>query len=250
MVGLIGGLGADVHQVGASWAEADAHMREELMSKDETAVYVPPFDHPDIWDGASTMVDELAEMDEPIHGIVCSVGGGGLLNGLMAGLESRPWDEKPRVMAVETSGADSLNLCVRTGEHATLDAITSIANTLGARRVSRRAYDWLANENLSSVVVRDWEAAMSCVRFADDARFVVEPACGASIAPAYFKSESGENRLRSAFEREGVAWSDHNVVLIVCGGRGASLEVLGEYVEKYGELAAAAKAPATNGTAS
>lgn len=250
MVALIEARGADVHQVGASWAEADAHMRDELMSKDESAVYVPPFDHPDIWDGHSTMVDELAELDVPLHGIVCSVGGGGLLNGIMAGVEARSWAEKPRILAVETAGADSLNLCARTGEHAMLDGITSIATTLGARRVSRQSYEWLSSENLSSIVVHDWEAAMSCVRFADDARFVIEPACGATIAAAYFRGEAGENRLRTAFGREGLEWKDHNVVLIVCGGSSASLELLRQYAQKYGDIAAAAAAPVTNGAPS
>lgn len=250
MVAMIRGRGAEVHQVGASWAEADAHMREELMSKDDSAVYVPPFDHPDIWDGASSMVDELAEQMGSIDGIVCSVGGGGLLNGIMAGLEAHQWARKPRVLAVETAGADSLNLCARTGQHASLDAITSIAVTLGARRVSRRAFDWLASEHLSTMVVHDWEAAMSCVRFANDARFVVEPACGATIAPAYFAGAEGENRLRGAFGREGVEWAKQNVVLVVCGGCSASLDVLGQYAEKYGAMEAAARSPGVNGVAS
>lgn len=253
MIAKIRGLGARVHQVGASWAEADEHMRTKLMSKDESAVYVSPFDHPEIWAGAATLVDELVvQMEGPVHGIACSVGGGGLLNGIMQGLEGLSWPagRKPRVLAVETEGADSLNLCVRTGEHATLEAITSIATSLGARRVSKRSYEWLASENLSSIVVKDWEAGMSCVQFADDARFVVEAACGATIAPAYFKGEGGENRLRKAFEVEGVEWKDHNVVLVVCGGSNVSLSVLDGYAKKYGKAAEAAGAPATNGSSS
>lgn len=250
MVAKIRGLGASVHQVGASWAEADEHMRTQLMSKDEMAIYVPPFDHPEIWTGAATLVDELVvQMEGPVHGIACSVGGGGLLNGIMQGLDTLSWSagRKPRVLAVETEGADSLNLCVRTGSHAKLDAITSIATSLGARQVSKRSYEWLASENLSSIVVKDWEAGMGCVRFADDARLVVEAACGATIAPAYFGGEGGVNRLRRAFEVEGVEWKEHNVVLVVCGGSNVSLSVLERYKEKYGGMAEAAGAPAGNG---
>lgn len=254
MISVIRSRGASVHIFGASWAEADAHMRDEHMAHDPAAVYVPPFDHPDIWDGHSTLVAELSELGAPVHGVVCSVGGGGLLNGIMAGLETWTPTTKPRVLAVETAGADSLNLCARTGTHASLDAITSIATTLGARRVSRRSFDWLRasadNNDLSSIVVHDWEAAMSCVRFADDARIVVEPACGATLAPAYFADQHGANRLRTAFERDGLEWAEHNVVLVVCGGSSASLEALGEYREKYGALADAATAPAANGVAS
>lgn len=251
MIAKIRGLGATVHQVGASWAEADEYMRTELMSKDESAVYVSPFDHPEIWTGAASLVNELVvQMDEPVHGIACSVGGGGLLNGIMQGIESLSWStgRKPRVLAVETEGADSLNLCVRTGKHATLDRITSIATSLGARRVSEKSYEWLSSENLSSIVVKDWEAAMSCVRFADDARFLVEAACGATIAPAYFGGEGGMNRLREAFEVEGVEWADHNVVLVVCGGSNVSTGILEGYREKYGGMAEGVEPPAADGS--
>ena len=52
-------LGADVVQIGNHWSEADAHLREELLGKDENGVYVPPFDHENIWEGNSTISDEL-----------------------------------------------------------------------------------------------------------------------------------------------------------------------------------------------
>ncbi|PKS05344.1 hypothetical protein jhhlp_008718 [Lomentospora prolificans] len=245
MIAKLHDLGAEVHQVGASWAEADAHLREVVMAADPAAVYVPPFDHPDIWAGAATMVDEIVvQMDVPVHGIVCSVGGGGLLNGVMAGVESMRWPagQKPRVLAVETDGAASLHECVRTGTHATLDAITSIATSLGARKVSRKSYEWLQSENLTSVTVQDWEAAMSCVRFADDARFVVEAACGATLAPAYFSGPQGVNRLREVFGKPDVPWDEHNVILVVCGGSAVSLDVLDKYRREYSDAAAAATA--------
>jgi len=245
MVTKLRDLGAEVHQVGASWAEADAHLRDVVMASDPDGVYVPPFDHPDIWTGAATLIDELVvQMDVPVHGIVCSVGGGGLLNGVMHGIEATPWPagQKPSVLAVETEGAASLNECVKTGNHATLDAITSIATSLGARKVSEKTYEWLQSEILHCITVKDWEAAMSCVRFADDARFVVEVSCGATIAPAYFAGSDGENRLRKAFEKPSLPWDEHNVVLVVCGGSSVSLDVLDKYRNEYGHLAAAATA--------
>ncbi|KKY20246.1 putative serine family amino acid catabolism- protein [Diplodia seriata] len=52
MIGRLRAAGAhDVVQVGATWAEADAHLRDvELRraeERGETGVYVPPFDHED-----------------------------------------------------------------------------------------------------------------------------------------------------------------------------------------------------------
>ena len=62
---------------------------------------------------------------------------------------------------------------------------------------------------VQSVVVSDAEAINACVRFADEHRCLVEPACGASLALAYSRPES--------LEEFG------SVVIVVCGGIGISL---------------------------
>ncbi|OTB06129.1 hypothetical protein M426DRAFT_319202 [Hypoxylon sp. CI-4A] len=240
MIDKIRLLGAKVHQAGAHWALADAHLRAELLARDPDGVYVPPFDHADVWDGASSIVDELAAQlpaESQPDAVVCSVGGGGLLNGIMAGVQRNyggDGKKKPTVIAVETVGADSLNASLRAGELVTLPGITSVAISLGAPRVSERAFRWAREEarHLKSVVVPDADAALGSVRFADDARMLVEAACGATVAMAY----NGE-LLRRTMGCEGVSdaeWRGKNVVLVVCGGLNVSLGLLGEYRERFG----------------
>src|SRR5437016_5470573 len=58
-------LGASVVQHGRNSPEADAFLRREFLppggGTDPTGalpVYVPPFNHPDVWSGAATLVDE------------------------------------------------------------------------------------------------------------------------------------------------------------------------------------------------
>ncbi|KAI1214647.1 pyridoxal-phosphate dependent enzyme [Annulohypoxylon truncatum] len=234
-------LGAKVHQVGSNWALADAHMRSELLAHDPAGVYVPPFDHPDIWEGASTIVDELVNQVKPynvsqIDGIICNCGGGGLLNGIMTGVEknfpSPHQKSKPKVLAVETLGADSLNASVLAGHLVTLPAITSIATSLGATRVSEESFRWTQEASyLSSLVVSDAEAVAGTLRFADDARMLVEVACGATIATVY----NGD--LRRVLGGEGLTdeeWRGKNVVVVVCGGSNVSLEALRAWEEEFG----------------
>ncbi|KAI0851612.1 tryptophan synthase beta subunit-like PLP-dependent enzyme [Daldinia vernicosa] len=234
-------LGAQVHQVGPNWALADSHLRTALLARDPTGIYVPPFDHPDIWAGTSTIVDELAaQLGVPrVDGIACSCGGGGLLNGIMAGVRKHYTDvgvKEPTVLAVETVGADSLNASVKAGALVTLAGITSIATSLGAPRVSERTFRWSqeAAGHLKSLVVTDAEAVMGAVRFADDARMLVEVACGATLATVY----NGDlRRVVGGEGEEGISdeeWSRKNVVVIVCGGVNVTLEMLRSYGEKYG----------------
>lgn len=268
MVGKLRELGAEVVQTGASWAEADAHLRECFLApgkketnggepRDLRKVYVPPFDHPDIWAGVSTLVDEIARdmvvrhPGEPVDAIVCNVGGGGLLNGIMEGLERRGkmlarrrgegaamnGDSDgglamPKVLAVETVGAESLHASVRAGEMVTLPGITSIATSLGARRVSEKTWEWVqkAGANLISSTVTDAEAARACVRFLDDARILIEVACGATVATAY----NGDLRRHLGKGLTDEEWATRNVVLVVCGGSNISLEILEKYKQTYG----------------
>jgi len=55
--------------------------------------------------------------------IVASVGGGGLMNGVLMGLEKVGWSDIPCI-AMETVGADCLNASIKAGKLVTLPDIT------------------------------------------------------------------------------------------------------------------------------
>lgn len=174
-------IGATVIVTGKVWDETN---QAALQACEQPgAVYIPPFDHPDIWNGNATLIDELAgTLDFDV--VLCSVGGGGLLSGIVQGLHRNGLAHIP-VIAVETEGAASLHASVQAGELVTLPAITSIATTLGARRVAQQAFDWTQKHEIHSVTVSDAQAVAACLAFADDMRTLVEPACGATLAVAY-----------------------------------------------------------------
>ncbi|EGO61165.1 hypothetical protein NEUTE1DRAFT_76967 [Neurospora tetrasperma FGSC 2508] len=233
------GLGATVVIHGSSWFEADTHLREgEKTQKKTKQVYVPPFDHEDIWSGAATLMDEVAEQMRVVHrayvdAVVCNVGGGGLLNGIMEGVWEVGGGKEPRVLAIETVGADSFNQSVKAGELVKMKQITSIASSLGAVQVSKKTWEWsqmVGGENLVSATVTDAEAAMASVRFADEHRMLVEVSCGATLATAY----NGDLRRYLGKGLSDEEWRNVNVVMVVCGGSHVSVDVLKAYREKYG----------------
>ena len=222
MIAKIKNAGAtDVIQIGASWAEADKYLREELLVKDKNGIYVPPFDHEDVWDGAATIIEELAEKPDAV---VCSVGGGGLFCGLMRGLETRGWGDV-KVLALETKGAESLHKSLETKDLIKLEKITSIATSLGAIKVAEKAFEYGQRENVRSAVLEDREAVMGCWRLADDERLLVEPACGVNVALCY------NGRLKKLLPE---LTSESKVVIVLCGGANVTLEVLIEWREKFG----------------
>ena len=196
-------LGARVLMEGAAWDDTDVFCRE-LCRKDPSLAYLPPFEHPMIWEGHSTIVDELAaECEEEPDAIVLSVGGGGLLNGVALGLKRHGW-EKTKVIAVETVGVDSLYQAYQAGKLVTLPEISSIAKSLGAKCVSPTALSH-AQEGLAIPCrVTDEQAVRACLFFADEQRVLVEPACGASLSLVY--------------EQMDCLAPFRNIVVIVCGG--------------------------------
>ena len=239
MVSKLKTLGVEVVQRGLHWSEADTYLREELLSKDNEGVYVPPFDHADVWAGNGTIIDEIEEMfaerGEGYDAIVCSVGGGGLFCGIMDGLSRhgrlrRLGDRGGvKIMAMETAGADSLSYSLKQKKLSRLPVITSIATSLGATQVAAKAYEWSQRPEVTSCVFSDAEAAMGSVCFADDERILVEAACGVSIAPAY------NDTLRTLLfpELSDEEFERLNIVLVVCGGSNVTLQVLEGYRRKY-----------------
>jgi len=211
-------LGAEVIVAGGVWDEAN---QEALRLCGEAgSVYVPPFDHPDIWDGNATLIDEAARQIEggAFDAVVCAVGGGGLMAGVLHGLHRNGLQHVP-VIAAETEGAASFAAAIDAGEPVTLPAITSIAGSLGAKRVADEAYAWTRRHEIKSAVVSDADAVDACLRFADDMRLLVEPACGAALAVAY-----GKLPQLAPFKRP---------LIVVCGGIGVDLGKLAAWKTQY-----------------
>lgn len=75
-------------------------------------------------EGHTSLVKELEQdLREKPGAIVLSVGGGGLLNGVVEGLRRAGWADVP-IVAMETMGAHSLNAAMKAGELVTLPEIT------------------------------------------------------------------------------------------------------------------------------
>jgi L-serine/L-threonine ammonia-lyase len=212
--------GAMVVVYGSVWDETHLEAMRYLSQLEAgTGFYVHPFDHPDIFIGHSSVVDEIvSEIGEP-DVIICSVGGGGLLSGIVTGLLKTM--RKTIVLAVETDGAASFSAAVKADRLVSLDEITSIAKSLGAKTVSEatlRLRNEYGRNAIRSVVVTDKDAILGVTQFADLYRFLVEPACGASLALAF---------LPELFQHAVPECNTSMIVVIeVCGGIQVNLDMI------------------------
>jgi L-serine/L-threonine ammonia-lyase len=200
-------MGAKLTVNGKSWAEA--HEFALNLANEQDSVYVHPFDHPLLWEGHSSMVEELHEsIAEPDY-IVLSVGGGGLFCGVMQGLEKVGWNNT-KVICAETEGAASFAKSIAAGHQISLESIDSIAGSLGAKRIADKAWELAQSKNVIPYLCSDAEAVEACIALLDEYRLVTEPACGAALSV-----------LKSPIIADA-----ESIVFIVCGGAAMTAEKL------------------------
>ena len=209
---------AEVTIQGETWQEAHT---VALRLAASNGAYIHPFDDPWVWAGHATIIDEVRQSHLFPDVIVLSVGGGGLLCGVIEGLHRNNMSHVP-ILAVETQGADSLSASLKEGRHLEIEDITSIATTLGAKKVAKAAFDWCQKHHVVSHVVTDRDALDSCLAFSIDHRLLVEPACGASLAAIYHPFAFLDDK--------------ECVLVIVCGGAGVSISQLEAWKRQLDEM--------------
>lgn len=103
--------------------------------------------------------------DGPPAAIICPVGGGGLLNGVITGLQEIGWKEVP-VIAVETHGSNAFQASVVAGKLVTLPKLTTIASSLAAKSVSSKSLELSLAHPVVPFAVSDGMAADAVRLFA------------------------------------------------------------------------------------
>jgi len=201
--------GAEVIVHGKVWDDANQKAME--LAQGTHIEYVPAFDHPVLWEGHSSMIDEILEDCPQVDTLVTSVGGGGLLAGILTGL-IRHDRMDCRIVACETRGAASFSAALAAGHPVRLPSIDTVATSLGAAQVAAWPVQHILDFTYEFVVLSDDEAIMGVVRYANDLRQLVEPACGVSLAIGYL-------------DHPAIAGA-RDVVIVVCGGVNISAQMV------------------------
>lgn len=212
---LIQGAGATLTIVSGNWGQAHEAALADVGPED---AMVHPFDDPLLWEGHATLVDELAHQIQKPQAIVCAVGGGGLLCGVVEGLHRNGWEDVP-VVAVETRGAASLAAAIQADKPVDVSPISTVATSLGAPIICEQALRWSRRHPIVSVVVEDDEAICGSLALLRSHRILTEPACGAAIA-ALGKSLPLINDAAS-------------VAVVVCGGVGTDEQQLAAWMSRF-----------------
>lgn len=192
-------------------AFAEAHRLQE-----NGKVLVHPFDDPLVAAGQGTIGLEILEDLPDVTHVYISIGGGGLITGVASALKAiKP---ETTVIGVETHGADAMAQSLAAERLVELPAITSIARTLGAPKVSEFT---LSNvrELVQEVTVVDDAATVDALIFIlERTKYLVEPAAACCLVAA----EQHRERFQPIDQ----------VVLLLCGGN-VSFEDLSAFRQRF-----------------
>lgn len=179
----------------------EAFERAEALSRAEGLSLIHPFEGLTTALGSATLGLELVEQVPDLEAVVVPIGGGGLAAGVAAAVKQlRPGC---KVYGVEPVGADTMRRSLEAGRPVGIEAVRTIADSLGAPYALPVSFG-LCRRHLDDLVLVDDPALRTAMRYLlERAKLAVEPA-GAAATAAWL----GPLHERLAGRRVG---------LIVCG---------------------------------
>jgi threonine dehydratase len=167
--------GAEVCKVGTEYADASEAAID--YAKTRGALLSHAYDNLEVAAGAGTLAEEIFEEEPSIHTIVVAVGGGGLYAGIAAAAEGRA-----HIIAVEPFSCPTLHGALDAGHPVDVAVSGVAADSLGARRIGRIAFDIASRVPPTSVLVDDQAIVSARLRLWREYRIPAEHGAAAALA--------------------------------------------------------------------
>jgi threonine dehydratase len=192
------GYGAEIEFAGTTVDEALVAAQEYA---DRTgAVFIHPFDHPDIIAGQGTVGLEIMEQCPEVGTIVCGIGGGGLISGLAVAAKAI----KPglRIVGVQAAGAAAFPASLAAGHPVRLEQMVTVADGIAVGCPGELTFAHVSSLVDEVVTVSDEDISRALLTVLERHKLVVEPAGSVAVAALL----------------NGVAKVDGPVVAVLSGG--------------------------------
>jgi threonine dehydratase len=162
----------------------EACKRVSEIEKTEGRTFVHPYEGPKTALGTATVgmefIDQVREAGSTLEAVIVAAGGGGLTGGVACAVKQMSPDTA--VYVVEPEGADTMYRSFETGTPQSLDAVRTIADSLGAPRCE--PYSFALNRQFVDevVLVSDDQIREAMRLLFRSAKLAVEPAGAAALA--------------------------------------------------------------------
>jgi threonine dehydratase len=170
-------LGAEVELVDDVHKAFD---RVRQIEAEEGRTFVHPFEGPATALGTATLGLELMEQVADLDAVIVPIGGGGLCAGVAVAVKLL----RPRclVFGVEPEGADSMRRSLAAGSPQPIEAVRTIADSLGAPHAAPYSFDLVRRHIDDLVLVDDDALRRAMLLLFSSAKLPVEPAGAAATA--------------------------------------------------------------------
>lgn len=170
--------GAEVRLVGDDVDAALAAARRE--SARTRAVFIHPFDHPDVIDGQGTLALEILDQVPDVRTVVAPLGGGGLVAGLAVALaEVAPG---VRVVGVQASRAAAYPASLAAGAPTTTALRSTMADGIAVGTPGAVPFEIVHRLGVEVRTVGEDDISRSLLMVAERAKLLVEPASATAVA--------------------------------------------------------------------
>ena len=183
----------------------EAFDRVKEIEADEGRTFVHPYEGPKTALGTASIglefVDQVAAAGGYLDAVIVAAGGGGLTGGVACAVKQL--SPATEVFVVEPEGADGLSRSFKAGSPQSIEAVRTIADSLGAPRCEPYSYA-LNRQFVDEVVLVDDDQIREAMRLLfRSAKLAVEPAGAAALAAMMYP-------LRGRLDGKSVG-------LVVCG---------------------------------
>ncbi len=171
--------GAQVVLIGDDFDAAAAHASE--LRRKHGAVFIHPFDDPDIIAGQGTIGMEIhRQLSGPLDAVFVAVGGGGLCAGISAYLKKfRP---ETKIIAVESDDAACFKAAMDSGERVRLSQVGIFADGTAVRQVGEATFA-VMRETVDQVITVTTDEICAAIKDTfNDTRAICEPSGAMSLA--------------------------------------------------------------------
>jgi threonine dehydratase len=170
--------GANVELVGAVVDESLAAAKR--YAEETGAVFIPPFDHPDVIAGQATVGLEILEDVPDVETVIVPIGGGGLVSGVAAAVKQLA--PHVRIIGVQAENAAAYPPSLAAGEAITVRTTPTIADGIAVGTPGRLTFEIVRDLVDDVVTVSDDETASALLVLLERAKLVVEPAGAVGVA--------------------------------------------------------------------
>ena len=200
-IAAVEALGATVVLHGDSYS--DAYARALKLQHSEGAIFVHPYDDPDVIAGQGTIAMEILRQQQgPIDAIFAAIGGGGPISGIASYVKRVRAEIK--VIGVQPVDSDAMARSLAAGRRVKLEHVGLFADGVAVKQVGKETFR-ICRELVDEVVLVDTDETCAALKdVCEDTRSVLEPAGALSIAGV--KAWCERHRTR-----------DHTYVAIACG---------------------------------